>query len=328
MRRYTADDVDVVTGAVDLVNAVQRADAPWSHPMTVRGMTGWMRHGWDGETPETYAAMEGDRLAGLVDVNVSEWDNTHLAWLGVQVHPDLRGAGRGSALLAFAERRALEVGRTSIGIDGWDSVSTRAFAAGHDLPVRMTAINRRQTLAKVDWDLLARMYDEAAAAASDYELVRMVAHTPAEMLDALAEMAAAINDAPTDDLDVEDEVFPKERVAAYERAQAARGNRLYRVVARHRDTGVLAGHTVVAVEEERPWIGDQHDTSVVRAHRGHRLGLLLKAEMLRWLADVEPGLETVDTWNAESNDHMIAVNEALGYEVLGRELEMQRDVRG
>jgi hypothetical protein len=41
---------------------------------------------------------------------------------------------------------------------------------------------------------------------------------------------------------------------------------------------------------------------------------------------VEPQLETVDTWNAESNDHMIGVNERLGYEVLGREVEFQRDL--
>jgi GNAT superfamily N-acetyltransferase len=327
IRRYTPDDADALAAAVALVNAVREHDAPFAHPVTVQGHGGWIRHGWDGEPPEAYAAVEGGRVVGLVEVHVSEWDNTHLAWLGGQVHPVFRGAGRGTALLAFAEARARELGRTSIGIDGWDIESTRRFAGSHDLPVRSTAVNRRQTLAKVDWDLLGRMYDEATAAASDYELLHIAGPTPVTLLDAVAEMTAAINDAPTDDLDIEDEVFPKERIAGYERAQAARGRRLYRVVARHKGTGVLAGHTVVAVEGERPWIGDQHDTSVVRAHRGHRLGLLLKADMLRWLADVEPGLETVDTWNAESNDHMIAVNEALGYEMLARELEMQRDAR-
>ncbi len=146
------------------------------------------------------------------------------------------------------------------------------------------------------------------------------------MLDAVAEMSAAINDAPTDDLDIEDEVFPKERIVDYENAQLASGNRFYRVIARHRETGELAGHSVVLVESERPTIGDQHDTSVLRSHRGHRLGLLLKADMLRWLADEEPQLETIDTWNAESNDHMIDVNEKLGYEVLGRELQFQADI--
>ena len=53
-------------------------------------------------------------------------------------------------------------------------------------------------------------------------------------------------------------------------------------------------------------------------------GLLLKAEMVLWLAEVEPQVETVDTWNAESNTYMIAVNERLGYRVLGREMQYQR----
>ena len=82
----------------------------------------------------------------------------------------------------------------------------------------------------------------------------------------------------------------------------------------------------MVVEADRPWLAEQHDTSVVRAHRGHRLGLLLKLEMLRWLAEDEPRLETIDTWNAESNDHMVAINEALGYRPLGRGLTFQRSL--
>ena len=89
-------------------------------------------------------------------------------------------------------------------------------------------------------------------------------------------------------------------------------------------TGELAGHTVVAVDSERPFIGDQHDTSVVGAHRGHRLGQLLKSGMLLRLRDLEPQLETIDTWNAESNDHMIGVNELLGYRIMGREVQYQK----
>ncbi len=48
--------------------------------------------------------------------------------------------------------------------------------------------------------------------------------------------------------------------------------------------------------------------------------------MLLWLAEVEPQVETVDTWNAESNDHMIAVNEVLGYRILGREIQFQKAI--
>jgi hypothetical protein len=46
--------------------------------------------------------------------------------------------------------------------------------------------------------------------------------------------------------------------------------------------------------------------------------------MMGWLAEQEPQIETLGTWNAETNDHMIAVNERLGYRVEGRQLAFQR----
>jgi hypothetical protein len=225
--------------------------------------------------------------------------------------------------MAEEARRA---GRTSLGTDGWESERTTAFAARFGLERRSQGIMRRQHLAELAPGLAQRLFDEAAAMAGDYELVRILGRTPAELVDAMVELVSAINDAPTDDLDIEDEVFSPERLAAYEDAALARGNRLYRLVARHRTTGELGGHTVVAVEDQRPEIADQHDTAVAKAHRGHRLGLLLKAGMLLWLAEAEPQVATIDTWNAESNDHMIGVNEELGYRVMGRELQFQKSL--
>ena len=139
-------------------------------------------------------------------------------------------------------------------------------------------------------------------------------------------MAAAINDAPTDDLDIEDEVFSADRMRAYETAQLNRGDQMFRTFVRHRESGELAGHSVVLVEGERPHLGHQHDTTVVSNHRGHRLGMLLKTDMNLWLREVQPQLTEISTWNAESNDHMIAVNEAIGYRAVGRELEFQKSL--
>jgi hypothetical protein len=143
------------------------------------------------------------------------------------------------------------------------------------------------------------------------------------MQDAVCDLTAAINDAPTDGLDIEDESFTPERLRAFEHMQDLLGKRVYRLVARETATGVLAGVSVVAVDSEQPWHGDQYDTSVVRAHRGHRLGVLLKVGMLRWLREQEPQLREITTWNAATNAHMIAVNELLGYEVLMSGVEWQ-----
>jgi GNAT superfamily N-acetyltransferase len=324
IEEFTADDTQVVEEVVAVNNAVQQADSPWSHPSTVTTVSGMMRHGWDGETPRCLVARQGDSVAGHASFWIGEWDNTDLAWFDIVVHPGARRGGVGSSLVEALRDLTRQTGRTKVGADGWDAESTHAFAGAHGFEKKSQAINRRQFLAEVDHAFVEKLHAEAAELAADYELLRIVGPTPDDLMDKVAVMTAAINDAPLDDLEIEDEVFPPERVRDYENATLARGQRLYRLVAQHRGTGELAGHTIVAVEDERPAIGHQHDTSVVRSHRGHRLGLLLKAGMLLWLAEAEPQLETVDTWNAESNDHMIAVNEQLGYRVMGRGLQFQR----
>lgn len=322
--RFGPDDAAAVQEWVALANAVSAVDAPWQHPATPTTVEGRFRHGWDGEPATPYLARIDGTVVGGGTIEVTEYDNLHLAWFGVQVHPDHRRRGHGSEILSFLEQEAKERGRTSGGIDGWDSESTVEFAARHGYEKKHQSINRRQFLADVDRAELDRRYDASLPHAVDYALERWSVPTPDDRLDDLAGMASAINDAPTDDLDIEDEVFTGDRMKAYEVATLGRNQRLYRVVARHVPSGELAGQTVVVVEVERPENAYQHDTSVVRSHRGHRLGLLLKVDMLRWLAEEEPQVVSVDTWNAESNDQMIGVNEALGYRIMGRELALQK----
>jgi GNAT superfamily N-acetyltransferase len=324
IREVSWNDAEAVRRSTAVLEAVRLFEQPWSHAYLADALALSMRHGWDGEPTDHFLATVDGTDVATATYETTTYDNLHVAWLGMDVHPDHRRRGHGSAVLAFLMDRARADGKTSVGMDSWDMPGPRAFAAGHGFDPKLVSVNRRQHLANVDRGGLDALYDDALAAAADYELVHRVGPTPEEELPALAEMSAAINDAPLDDLDIEDEAYPPERIAAYETAQTARGHVLHRVIARHRATGELAGHTVVAVDTHRPSIGHQHDTSVVRAHRGHRLGVLLKADMVRWLAEVRPQLETIDTWNAESNDHMVGVNELLGYEVLAKALAYQR----
>ena len=319
-------DEDRVRRFAAVKEAVRAIDEPWSHPILASQTAGRIRHGWDGEPFVPYLVSVDGVDVATGEYETATYDNQHLAWLTVDVHPDHRRRGHGDAVLAFLMDRARGEGRTSVGGNSWDAEAPRAFATRHGFDAKAVEINRRQYLQKVDRAELDRLHGDALRHAADYELVRRAGATPADELPAMAAMTAAINDAPIDDLDIEDEVFPPERVAAYENAQLSKGDRLFRVFARHRGTGELAGQTVVVVEGERPHLAHQHDTSVVRSHRGHRLGVLLKTDMLRWLAEEQPQIETVDTWNAESNDHMIGVNLALGYEVLGRALAWQRSL--
>lgn len=324
--RFGPDDVADVKEWTLLQNAVNHVDAPWEHDLTVLRAEARFRHGWDGEPSVPFLGRVDGHVVAGGSYGISEYDNLHLAWLTVIVHPDHRRRGLGSRMLAFLEDQARNVGRTSVGISGWEADAVTAFAERHGYALKHQAINRRQYLADVDRARLQEQHDAALAHAAEYVLERRTLPTPAEELADLAEMASAINDAPTDDLEIEDEAFTAERMKAYEDGCAIRQERAYRVVARHVPTGRLAGQTVVVVDSNNPTVGDQHDTSVVSSHRGHRLGLLLKADMLAWLAEAEPQLEQIDTFNAESNDHMIGVNELLGYRVMGRELAFQRSL--
>lgn len=326
IRRFGPDQAGDVAAALEIQNAALAVDSPWDPPVLQQRFDALLRKGWDGEAPVAYLAVVDGHPVGTSMTFTSERDNTHLAWVRLTVHPECRRRGYGTRMFESMLEEVRAAGRTSVGADGWDTDQTRAFAKKFGLEVRSQAIQRRQHLKQTDVEAIRRLHDDAAASATKYELIRLPGRTPHALVDTVVELSGAINDAPTDDLDIEDEVFSAERLAAYEEASLARGNRDYRVIARHRDTGEGAGHTAVSVESQRPTIAHQGDTAVVRAHRGHRLGMLLKADMLLWLAEAEPQLEQLDTWNAESNDHMISVNEALGYRVMGRELQLQRSV--
>ena len=325
LREVDPDDRDAVERYAATDNAV-RALSPWVHPTTPFRVEMMLRHGWDGEPGRHFLVQAADEDVGIASIDTTEYDNLDLAWVNAAIRPEHRRRGLGTAAFDSLVEVARGMGRTKLGTDSWDNEPGRLFAAARGWDLKATAINRRQHLRELEPGLADRSYDEALAHAGDYELERIAGRSPADLLESLAVATAAINDAPLDDLDIEDEVFTGDRVAAYENAQLASGFRLYRIIARHRGTGEIAGLTVATADAESPARGHQHDTSVVRAHRGHRLGLWLKADMMRWLADAEPQLETLDTWNAESNDHMIGVNERLGYRVLARGLEFQRRI--
>ncbi|WP_246486979.1 hypothetical protein [Kribbella qitaiheensis] len=187
-------------------------------------------------------------------------------------------------------------------------------------------MNRRQDIAGLDWSLVEALYDDAVRASSAYELIRITGRLPEEMLADMVAVTESINDAPRDELDIEDDEYSPERLRAYEEAQLGRERSIYRVIARERATGVLAGHSTVTVEQERPHIAEQADTAVSRDHRGHRLGALVKTGMLLWLREAEPAITQLDTWNAESNSHMIAINEQLNYHIVARALDFQKSL--
>jgi GNAT superfamily N-acetyltransferase len=320
--RLARRDVD---GALAVIEAARAVDSPHRIAVMSTNYTYLVRHGWDGEPPvvAVYRGRSG-RIDAVLDVWLPRRDNTHVAVLDVVVDPLVRRTGLGRKLIEAGIERARAEGRHTMIASTSDRPGGNAFLTAMGFERAAEEVLRRQDPATLDWSRLDELYAEAEHRAKAYELVYLGNRTPDDMLAAVAIMTAAINDAPIEGLDIEDEVFTPERVRAFEDATTARGRRLYHLAARHRDTGELAGHTVVGIDVERPWYANQFDTSVVRAHRGNRLGLLLKIGMLKWLATEEPQVRILDTENAASNSYMIAVNDLIGYRVIGSVHEYQR----
>lgn len=315
------DDVAVrdIAECVALLEDARLVDAPHQVGWLASAYGAELRFGWDGDPPEVALARTADGTAAAVlEVRLPRYDNTHLGFVMVTVDPRLRRRGIGRHLFDVGMQRVQAAGRTLVCSECLADGAGEPFLEAARLKRASVDVERRQELRDVDRAHLDAEYRRAQTAARGYEILRLPTPVPEHLVADVVQVTQAINDAPRDDLDFEDDVFSAHRVRAFETAQEAHGRRIYRVAARHAASGCLVGHTIVAVDAERPWYGSQYDTSVLSEHRGHRLGLLLKIAMLEWLAQDEPQLRVLDTWNSESNAHMIGVNEALGYRISAR----------
>jgi GNAT superfamily N-acetyltransferase len=310
------DDVDLIDQAVGILNRSRTVDDPDGFPVHPTLLARSLRYGWDLEPDETYlySPADGQPPAGVLALSFPSRDNLHLGWADITVDPVQRRRGAGSAILEEVIRRTRNVGRTTIWLGtAEDDLGAKAFLESFGFRYASHDARRRQVLSEVDTDAVARLYAVAEAAAHDYVLERGTLPTPADVLEELVDVTAAINDAPMGDLTFTEELFDLKRLQDIEAAAAGRQDEVYRIWARHRGSGAVGGHTLVATNRLQPGLGRQGDTAVSRHHRGHRLGLLLKIAMMRWLAEVEPQLEVIETWNQADNDYMIRVNEAIGY---------------
>ena len=256
-------------------------------------------------------ARDGDALVGWARATEPRREYTDTLFLQGCVTPDRQREGIGRALL---DRVTDGTTRTHLRTRSWEGTPGRDALTAWGFSASLTSAVRRLQLDDPDpaWSAARR---EAEGAAADYDLVRRSGPTPEADLPAMVVLREAINDAPDA---LEHESYPVERITAHEQALVRRRQTQYTIVARHRETGEPAALTMVCVDEFDPSVAHQEDTSVVRAHRGHRLGLLLKLDMIAWLRDERPEVTAIETWNDATNHHMIAVNERLGMRAVAR----------
>jgi GNAT superfamily N-acetyltransferase len=280
------------------------------------------------------AEAEGD-VVGTGWLAMPTRENLTLCEIDVHVSPDRRRAGIGTALFRRLRDEAVAHGRTSViaGIVGpYEATPVPPgvpFAESLGLSFRNEEVRRRLQL-PIETELLDRLIESTRTHWTGYRLKTWEGACPEEYAEQYAAMIPLLStEAPVGDLEFEPEQYDVKRLRDGEALSAAQGRRVFTTIALAPDGGIV-GHTelVVSSPEHDPRQAYQWATLVLREHRGHRLGLALKARNHQAAQEAIPGLDrSINTWNARQNPWMISVNEQLGYRPVACFLEYQGDLK-
>lgn len=319
MRIEQPDPADEKTARAcyEVMVAAHEADEPVEPPRSYGIFSRYLREGWEKTPGESWVAVDdGGAVIGFYRMALPDMENLDRASGGPIVHPAVRRRGIGRVLLRHEGERAAANGRSVFSAGTATGTAGDAFAQAMGARLDLEEVRRIQYLREIPPGTIAALRVSAERAAAGYSLVSWTGVVPDEYRGPIAEVFNAFADAPhgeNEEPEIWDADRVRERLGILVRAGLRRA---YSIAAVSDSTGQMAGFTEVNVEPESPRWGFQQLTAVLRSHRGHRLGLLVKTAMLGWLAAAEPQLDWIATGNAAINKHMISVNEQLGYRVI------------
>ncbi|WP_375384085.1 GNAT family N-acetyltransferase [uncultured Microbacterium sp.] len=274
--------------------------------------------------------LDGEAIGrAVVDIPLEE--GSKVAFWRIELLRSSWGKGIGSAGHDLVERVAREHGRTVL--QSWaahpdiagprlspptgfgsipDDHAARFYRHhGYSLEQveRNSALDLRDAVPRLE-ELLA----QAVAASADYEVVQWFLPTPPEFVAGYAWMKSRmITDAPAAAMEFDEEEWDAARLGRHEAIYLDAGRPLQVTAARHIATGELCAFNELVIGNDRTEATHQEDTLVLKEHRGHRLGLLVKcAALLAW-REFAPESARVLTYNAEENRPMLDINEAMGF---------------
>ena len=310
-----AADAGRLRACHEIVAAGRHYDDPSMPPRSFASFTAWWAHGYNSNPRQAWLATDttGEPV-GCYLLILPERENTARAMCFLVVGPESRRAGAGTALLRHCSRQARLARRSYLASEAREDSAGAAFAAAAGATMGLAEVYRQL---RVDAELLARiagLRHEAQQHARGYSLQSWLGATPTEHLADVARLSDAMADAPRDP-GVQPEVWDADRIKALELVNLGSGLQSYSVAARHDETGEMAALTQLSTDPGAPGWGFQELTAVLPEHRGHRLGLLVKVAMLELVTSRDRDLQRILTSNAGPNDHMIAINTRLGFEV-------------
>jgi GNAT superfamily N-acetyltransferase len=286
---------------------------------TLQEFTGAYRAPDSGERREAFGAFDGDTLLGFCVAWFPLLDNLDKVYFDLQVDPPVRRRGIGRALVAELEHRARADNRTMLLTDSKipagerETHPYRRFAEACGFLFSNVEVVRHLPL-PVPEERLQAWVDKAAERHEGYTVRTYVDEFPDELAESLCLLLGQLAvDAPTGLVDFEEEAFTVERLRERYETTEAMGRSLYETVALSPDGTVVAQSTLAVARGEGTDVF-QWGTFVHREHRGHRLGLAVKAANIRAVQEAHPDKRRITTQNAESNDFMVDINKEIGFE--------------
>jgi hypothetical protein len=174
-----------------------------------------------------------------------------------------------------------------------------------------------------DW---APLDTRVAERIGGYRLVEWENHTPEEHVAGLCHaLSSLVSMIPLGDLELEEMDWTPARLRAEEARSVELGRRVFATAAIAPD-GTLAAYTDATIEAARRTHASIDITYALPEHRGHSLGLAVKLSHHRTLRAAVAECRYVLTDNADSNVHMNAVNEAMGYRLVEDLHEVQKEL--
>jgi GNAT superfamily N-acetyltransferase len=271
------------------------------------------------ERPVLFLATDGTRDVANALVWLPLLDNLENASVFLTVDPVHRRRGIGASFARHLLEFVRGEGRSRVILFGSASLDgeTPGAALAEQLGAKLAflGVRRQLDMTAVDDAMLDQLDAEGVGTHADgYELVTWIDRIPDRLVDDGARlMGRMTTDAPLGDLAWEPERWDAARYREKEAQALARGRRRVAAGAVDPATRRLVAYTDIGVSVFRPDVAYQWDTIVDPEHRGHRLGLFIKIANLRELRRVSPASVSVQTWNAESNEHMVRVNDVLGF---------------
>ena len=270
-------------------------------------------------TRSVFAAFDGEHLVGALKLDFPLKENLDCADWTLNVAPQHRGRGFGTALYehgmavaaAKGRRRQLAEVDVPFEVDVQAHPGSR-FALKHGFTSRHTE-ERMVLQLPVPQERLAELAEAARPHHGDYDFTSWVDGCPEELVDAFVDMRNTMErDVPTGELDCEPTVWTPQRLRESEQRLLQQGFTSLVTAARHRG-GEFAGYSLMFVPANSPAEVNQDDTLVVAAHRGHRLGTALKVRNLQSLRQRFGDRRRVHTWTDPDNTPMRDINRRFGF---------------